>query len=53
MSSKFFLGMGLALVAVGVGNLLVLDVPTWLGVWNLVIGGFSIFFGVSRWLKGQ
>jgi hypothetical protein len=53
MSAKNYLRIGLVLVVMGIADLRVLDMPTWLGVLNLTVGGCSILYGVSRWLKGE
>lgn len=53
MGSKQFLGIGVFLILMGIADLRVLDMPTWLGVWNLVAGALTVLFGASRWLKGE
>ena len=54
MTSKNYLGMGVLLVLMGVAGLHgTLDVPTWLGVWNLAMGAITVLYGASRWLKGE
>jgi hypothetical protein len=48
MSPKFLLMAGYVLIVMGIGGLLVLDMPTWLGVWNLVLGVAVIAYATSK-----
>ncbi|MEV6421354.1 hypothetical protein [Streptomyces sp. NPDC051662] len=52
MSAKQQLIQGFALVVMGVGNF-VMDAPMWLSVWTVALGGFTVLFGASQWMKGQ
>ncbi|MGW2513030.1 hypothetical protein ACWC0A_27270 [Streptomyces scopuliridis] len=52
MSSKQLLFQGSSLVVVGVWNF-VADAPMWLTVWTFALGGFTVLYGASRWMKGQ
>ncbi|MFE4372837.1 hypothetical protein ACFRMN_32280 [Streptomyces sp. NPDC056835] len=52
MSSKHHLIQGFGLVAMGVGNFAV-HAPMWLSVWTLAMGGLTVLFGASRWMKGE
>ncbi|MFE4538519.1 hypothetical protein ACFRKB_26180 [Streptomyces scopuliridis] len=52
MSSKQHLLQGFGLVVMGVGNF-VMDAPVWLSVWTLAVGGVTVLFGASSWMKGE
>ncbi len=54
MPSNFCLPAGAVLVIMGIAGLSgSLATPTWLAVWNLVIGSVTVLYGASRRPKGD
>jgi hypothetical protein len=53
MLSKVLYTSGSVLVVMGIGALLVLDTPTWLGVWNIVMGAAALLYARSVQEKNE
>ncbi|MCT2592224.1 hypothetical protein LHJ74_20350 [Streptomyces sp. N2-109] len=51
MSPKFFQMAGYVLVLMGIGQLIALDTPTWLSVWNIIMGVAAIAFASANKAK--